>query len=105
MHGCHLQKYIVVELNIKPTQFQPKVSMFTTYSQTCTCNSSRLTSSPPFTGWHLEHSHYVDDAHDHADDNDVADRGDNYGHDDDEEVLLDNVEKGNDEHDGIYSET
>ena len=79
--------------------------MSTTYSQTCTCNSSRLTSSPPFTGWHLEHSHYVEDAHAQADDNDVADHGDNYGHDDDEEVLLDNVEKGNDEHDGIYSET
>ena len=35
------------------------------------------------------------------------DYGDDYGDDDgdDEEVILDNVEKGNDEHDGIYSET
>ena len=86
--------------------------MSTTYSQTCTCNSSRLTSSPPSTGWHLEHSHYVDDTDARADDkddgdyNDDADRGDDYGaDDDDEEVFLDDVEKGNDEHDGIYSET
>ena len=38
-----------------------------------------------------------------GDDDEYDDDDDDDG--DDEEVLLDNVEKGNDEHDGIYSET